>query len=360
MRECGTPDRQVGADSATMKKRTCGCRGGCGARPCGHRRVFLERLVVAEGRGAGAARGDQRRRAGRRRQGGQETGPGPARGARHGDAHRQRRDQDARRQRDRRGAIRGRRPGQAGRLCSPSTAARSKPRSSGSRRSSPAPRRSSSRPSATCAATPSWSPRTPPPRSRSTTPRPRSTSPAALADSNKATLENLKVQLGYCTIRAPISGRISMASVKVGNFVRPGRPGAARHHQPGRADLRHLHACRSAVCRMCARRSRRRPRRSRRSFPAATRRAAGQVTMIENTVDPATGMVTVRATMPNEDELLWPGTLVNRALTLRNEERGHRSGGGGAGQPGRLVRVRGEGQRRHRPPGQGRADRRRR
>jgi RND family efflux transporter MFP subunit len=42
--------------------------------------------------------------------------------------------------------------------------------------------------------------------------------------------------------------------------------------------------------------------------------------MIENTVDPATGMVTVRATMPNEDEVLWPGTLVTAELTLRNEE----------------------------------------
>jgi multidrug efflux system membrane fusion protein len=42
----------------------------------------------------------------------------------------------------------------------------------------------------------------------------------ALADSNKATLEGLKVQLGYCTIVAPISGRISMAMVKVGNVVR--------------------------------------------------------------------------------------------------------------------------------------------
>jgi RND family efflux transporter MFP subunit len=31
-------------------------------------------------------------------------------------------------------------------------------------------------------------------------------------------------------------------------------------------------------------------------------------------------MATVRATMPNEDELLWPGTLVNIRLTLRSEE----------------------------------------
>ena len=37
---------------------------------------------------------------------------------------------------------------------------------------------------------------------------------------DEGSLENLKVQLSYCTIRAPITGRISMAAVKVGNFVR--------------------------------------------------------------------------------------------------------------------------------------------
>jgi RND family efflux transporter MFP subunit len=41
--------------------------------------------------------------------------------------------------------------------------------------------------------------------------------------------------------------------------------------------------------------------------------------MVENTVDPATGMVTIRATMPNTDEILWPGTLVTTELTLRVE-----------------------------------------
>ena len=42
--------------------------------------------------------------------------------------------------------------------------------------------------------------------------------------------------------------------------------------------------------------------------------------MIENTIDPATGMATVRATMPNEDETLWPGTLVTAEMTLRTED----------------------------------------
>jgi multidrug efflux system membrane fusion protein len=54
--------------------------------------------------------------------------------------------------------------------------------------------------------------------------------------------------------------------------------------------------------------------------PGDDRRAAGQVTMIENTVDPATGTVPVRATMPNTDELLWPGTLVQVRMTFREEE----------------------------------------
>jgi multidrug efflux pump subunit AcrA (membrane-fusion protein) len=33
-------------------------------------------------------------------------------------------------------------------------------------------------------------------------------------------LQNLKVQLSYCTIRAPISGQISQAAVDAGNLVR--------------------------------------------------------------------------------------------------------------------------------------------
>ena len=41
--------------------------------------------------------------------------------------------------------------------------------------------------------------------------------------------------------------------------------------------------------------------------------------MIENSIDPATGMAMLRATMPNANEILWPGTLVTTELTLREE-----------------------------------------
>src|SRR5712692_3148030 len=55
-------------------------------------------------------------------------------------------------------------------------------------------------------------------------------------------------------------------------------------------------------------------------FPYTTLFRSGQVTMIENSVDAPTGTVPVRATMPNADELLWPGTLVTVQLTFREEE----------------------------------------
>lgn len=142
----------------------------------------------------------------------------------------------------------------------------------------------------------------------------------ALADSNKATLEGLRVQLGYSTIRAPISGRISMASVKVGNVVRQAdtAPLATINQispiyvaftvpQRNLPDVRAALAAETASLEAI--------------IPGSSAKTSGQVTMVENTVDPATGMVTIRATMPNTEELLWPGTLVNTRLTLRTEKR---------------------------------------
>ena len=141
----------------------------------------------------------------------------------------------------------------------------------------------------------------------------------ATAESNRAQLENLKVQLGFCGIRAPISGRISMAMLKVGNFVRQAdtSPMATINQmvpvyvtftvpQKSLPDIRKAIAAETATVEAI--------------IPGEDKRASGQVTMIENTVDPATGMATVRATMPNKDELLWPGTLVNTDMTLRSED----------------------------------------
>jgi RND family efflux transporter MFP subunit len=56
------------------------------------------------------------------------------------------------------------------------------------------------------------------------------------------------------------------------------------------------------------------------TIPGHQRSEDGKVAMVENSVDATTGMVTVRGVMNNENETLWPGTLVNTKLIIRTEQ----------------------------------------
>ena len=141
----------------------------------------------------------------------------------------------------------------------------------------------------------------------------------AAIKADQGALENLKVQLSYCTIRAPISGRISVATVKAGNFVRATDATSlatinqiAPIYVSFAVPHRNLPEVRTALADATA------------SVAAIVagdkRRPTGQLTMIENAVDSSTGMVTMRATFDNEDQVLWPGALATMRLTLREEE----------------------------------------
>jgi RND family efflux transporter MFP subunit len=136
---------------------------------------------------------------------------------------------------------------------------------------------------------------------------------------DQAALDNLKVQKSYTIIRAPFSGRISAANVKVGNFVRPAdtaplavinqmAPVYVTFAIPQRVlvDLRDAMA--SGGSRVIA------------TIPGHARSEDGKVAMVENSVDSTTGMVTVRGIMNNESETLWPGILVNTKLVIRTED----------------------------------------
>jgi RND family efflux transporter MFP subunit len=135
---------------------------------------------------------------------------------------------------------------------------------------------------------------------------------------DQAALDNLKVQKSYTSIRAPFSGRISAANVKVGNFVRPAdtsplavinqmAPVYVTFAIPQRVlvDLREAMA--SGSSKVIA------------TIPGHQKSENGKVAMVENTVDSTTGMVTVRGVMDNANETLWPGTLVATRLTIRTE-----------------------------------------
>jgi RND family efflux transporter MFP subunit len=136
---------------------------------------------------------------------------------------------------------------------------------------------------------------------------------------NESALDNLKVQKSYTVIRAPISGRISAANVKIGNFVRPAdvaplatinqiAPIYVTLTVPQRVlpDLRD--SVKAGTASVVA------------SMPGDKVSETGKVAMIENAVDITTGMVTLRAVMDNAKETLWPGTLVSTKLIVRSEE----------------------------------------
>jgi RND family efflux transporter MFP subunit len=141
---------------------------------------------------------------------------------------------------------------------------------------------------------------------------------AGTIQADQSALDNLKVQKSYTTIRAPFSGRISAANVKVGNFVRPAdtvplatinqmAPVYVSFAIPQRVlvDLRDAMA--TGASKVIA------------TIPGHQRSEEGRVAMVENTVDPTTGMITVRGIMDNANETLWPGTLVATKLIVRVE-----------------------------------------
>jgi RND family efflux transporter MFP subunit len=136
---------------------------------------------------------------------------------------------------------------------------------------------------------------------------------------DQAALDNLKVQKSYTSIRAPFSGRISAANVKIGNFVRPAdtaplavinqmAPVYVTFAIPQRVlvDLREAMATGSS--KVIA------------TIPGHQKSEDGKVAMVENSVDSTTGMVTVRGVMDNANESLWPGILVNTKLVVRVED----------------------------------------
>src|SRR5712671_6486092 len=141
----------------------------------------------------------------------------------------------------------------------------------------------------------------------------------ATIKADEAALDNLKVQKSYTLIRAPFTGRISAANVKVGNFLRPAdtaplavinqmAPVYVTFAIPQRVlvDLRDAMA--SGETKVIA------------TIPGHQRSEDGKVAMVENTVDATTGMVTVRGIMNNENETLWPGILVATKLIIRTED----------------------------------------
>jgi len=148
--------------------------------------------------------------------------------------------------------------------------------------------------------------------------RTRAASLEGTVRADRAAVQNARVQAGYATIRSPKTGRTGAVQVHEGDliaqnqtpmvvindlapievaFAMPERelPGIQRYRAQSKLGV-------DAVL----------PQRNERI-------AQGQLTFIDNRVDPATGTIQLKATFANDPIVLWPGQFVNVVVSLSME-----------------------------------------
>lgn len=134
---------------------------------------------------------------------------------------------------------------------------------------------------------------------------------------DEAALERARLNLAYASVRAPISGRTGRLLVHPGNVVSAGAPEplvTIEQVKPVFAEFgipeRHLAALRAP---------RDAPPAVLLTPAAGGKPIEGTLAFVNNAVDAATGTILLKAQVPNEDEVLWPGQLVD--VTVRIAER---------------------------------------
>ena len=137
---------------------------------------------------------------------------------------------------------------------------------------------------------------------------------ASLA-ADRAAVETARLNVAYCTIAAPLSGRTGALAVKVGNLIKANdqtlvtinqtRPIYVTFTVPGEA-LPELRA-RAAGVKVKA------------MLPQEGASFDGTLTFLDNAIDARTGTLLLKATFANPDEGLWPGQFVEVDVVLGEE-----------------------------------------
>jgi len=128
-----------------------------------------------------------------------------------------------------------------------------------------------------------------------------------------------QVNLNYCRINSPVTGRVGVRLVDAGNLVATTdangiitvnqlTPIAVTFAVP-QADFQRLSDATQAFRQSLATQAL--------SQDTGELLGAGELTIADNHVDPSTGTVQMKARFPNDDRKLWPGQFVNVRLTLQ-------------------------------------------
>jgi len=142
---------------------------------------------------------------------------------------------------------------------------------------------------------------------------------AASVKVDQANVEAMKLTLGYTDIRAPIDGRAGRILVQAGNLVKANdtqalltinqlAPIFVNFALPGE-DVDRVRAAQAKGALAVQA-----------TGDGIAGKISGELSFVDNAIDPATNTVKLRASFANADERLWPGQFVNIALTLGSGE----------------------------------------
>ena len=140
----------------------------------------------------------------------------------------------------------------------------------------------------------------------------------AVIQADEAMVETANLNVGYTTIRAPMNGRTGNLMLQAGNVVKANDDNPmvviAQVHPiyvSFAVPQQHLTAIKQY--------SAAGPVKVRATAPGATKPAVGRLTFVNNTVDPTTGTIQLKATFDNAENVLWPGQYVDVVLTLTTQ-----------------------------------------
>jgi len=141
----------------------------------------------------------------------------------------------------------------------------------------------------------------------------------ALVKADQAAVENLQLQLGYCSIRSPISGRTGSLLIQKGNLVKGNDENKSllTVHQ-----IEPIYVT-FAVPEKYLGEINRRTKEGKMEVqvytadnPGGAEPITGVLSFVNNTVEQSTATIRLKATFQNRDRRLWPGQTINVLLTL--------------------------------------------
>ena len=137
----------------------------------------------------------------------------------------------------------------------------------------------------------------------------------AVVRGSRAAVETVRIQLGYCSLRAPISGRTGSLLVQQGNIIKANDVPIVVINQinpiyvPFSVPEQNLPEIKKHMAAGVVKVEAVIPGDEKSPEP-------GILTFVDNAVDTATGTIKLKGTFANQAKRLWPGQFVNVVLTL--------------------------------------------